>query len=149
MRFLHDHLIALCSVVALAIAAVFWFQTPQPTLPAPRPLAKETWKLPEPQERDAKKWLEQVNARNLWGVPASATVAVKEPEWKVLGIANIGADSFVLMAFDGKPQEILKTGDLLPDGAKIVQIEKDRFMVLTPEKKKMAFGIYKNAPPKQ
>ena len=62
----------------------------------------------------------------------------------MLGIARSGAERFILLAFEGKPVEMLKAGDALPDGAKIVQIEKDRFFVMTPDKKKLAFGIYKH-----
>lgn len=143
MRFVHTNLVPLLVTLALLATAVVWFSVPEPVAPNPPPKVADAWRLPAPADRNATKSLEAIAARNLWGTIVVSTTP-KEPEWRVQGIASNGSESFVLIAFEGKPIEILKIGDALPDGTKIVQIEKNRFFVLTPDKKKVAFGIYKN-----
>lgn len=145
MRFIHDNLYPLFAVLILVAATSCWFAAPAPALPKSLAATSEPWNLPKPAENDSKKSLEIIKARNLWGVVApDGPNAVKEPEWRVLGIARSGAERFILLAYEGKPVETLKVGDALPDGVKIVQIEKDRFFVMTADRKKLAFGIYKN-----
>lgn len=146
MRFIHDNLYPLFATLAIMAAVICWFGAPEPALPKTQPPVAEPWSLPKLAEHDNKKSIETINARNLFGVLAAD--APKEPEWRVLGIARSGADRFILLAYEGKPVEMLKVGDALPDGAKIVQIEKDRFFVMTPDKQKLAFGIYKHDPTK-
>jgi len=142
MRFIHDNLYPLFATLASLAAVICWFGTSAPALPeTPAPVA-ESWSLPKLAERDSNKSVDAISARNLWGIVAAD--APKEPEWHVLGIARSGADRFILLAYEGKPVEMLKVGDTLPDGAKIVQIEKERFFIMTPDKKKLAFGIYKH-----
>lgn len=146
MRFIHNNLFPLFAAMVLIAAVTIWFATDLPAAAQARPVVAETWVMPKQVEIDLKKSTEAINARNLWGVVAAN--AVKPPEWRVQGIASTGAERFILLAFEGKPAEMLKIGDALPDGAKIVQIEKDRFFILTPDKQKIAFGMYKNDPAK-
>lgn len=143
MRFIRENLYPLAAVVALAAAIVSWFASPDPLVVAPGAAAATPWALPKPLDNQSTKSAEAINARNLWGVVAAN--APKLPSWTVMGLARSGAERYVLVATEGRPVvESLKVGDMLPDGAKIVQIDADRFYVLTPEKKKIAFGIYKN-----
>lgn len=142
MRFIQDNLYPLIAALILVAAATCWFGTSAPISPKARPPVAETWNLPKPAENDSNKFIEAINARNLWGIVAA--VAPKKPEWHILGIARSGSDRFILLAYDGKPVEMLKVGDTLPDDSKIVQIEKDQFFIMTPDKKKLAFGIYKH-----
>jgi len=146
MRFIHDNLYPLVATLIFIAAATCWFGTSAPALPSTQPSLAEAWSLPQLTEHDDKASIAAINARNLWGIVAAN--APKEPEWRVLGIASSGAERFILLAYEGKPVATLKIGDALPDGAKIVQIEKDRFFVMTPNKKKLAFGIYKHDPAK-
>lgn len=143
MRFIHDNLYPLVVALILIAATSVWFAAPAPAPLKPLAPVSEPWSLPKLAEHDSKKSTDAITARNLWGVVVAAD-AVKPPEWRIQGIARSGSESFILLALEGKPVEILKAGDNLPDGAKIVQIEKDRFFVMTPDKKKLAFGIYKN-----
>ncbi len=142
MRFVHDNLYPLIAAMIFIIVTSCWFGTSVPVSQVSRTLPPESWSLPKPAAKDSKKFMETINSRNLWGIVL--TDAQTEPEWHVLGIARNGAERFILLAFDGKPVEMLKVGDSLPDGAKIVQIEHDRFFIMTADKKKLAFGIYKN-----
>lgn len=147
MRFIHDNLYPLIAALIFIAATSIWFATSVPMSPyAPAPAA-ESWNLPKPAERDSRKSIEIINARNLWGVILASDVP-KEPDWHVVGIARNGAERFILLVIEGKPVEMLKVGDVLPDGVKIVQIENDRFFVMTPDKKKLAFGLYKHDPAK-
>lgn len=143
MRFINDNLYPLVAALVFVAAASCWFGTSAPASPGtPTPMA-ETWNMPKRVEHDSKKHMIAINARNLWGVIAVTDIP-KEPEWNVLGIARSGTERFILLAFEGKPVEMLKVGDALPDGVKIIQIENDRFFVMTADKKKLAFGIYKH-----
>lgn len=146
MRFIHDNLFPLIAAMVFIVVTTCWFGTSVPTSPGSRTPPPETWNLPKLAIHDSKKSIEAINARNLWGIVSAD--APKEPEWHVLGIARSGIDRFILLSFEGKPVEMLKVGDALPDGTKIVQIEQDRFFVMTPDKKKLVFGIYKNEPAK-
>jgi len=146
MRFIHDNLYPLIAALILIAATTCWFGTPVPAPTKTLAPVAEPWSLPKLAENDSKKTIDAINARNLWGIVAAN--APKEPEWRVLGIARSGADRFILVAYEGKPVEMLKVGDTLPDGVKIVRIENDRFFVMTADKKKLAFGIYKNDPEK-
>ena len=146
MRFIHENLYPLIAALIIIAASTCWFEAPEPTPPRILATVAEPWSLPKLAEHDNKKYIDAINTRNLWGVVA--TDAPKAPEWHVLGIARSGADRFVLLAYDGKPVETLKVGDTLPDGTKILKIEDDRFFVMTADKKKLAFGMYKNDPEK-
>jgi hypothetical protein len=147
MRFIHSNLLALWATLALITGISCWFAVAEPTAPTAAAPAAETWALPKLPENQSRKSMDAINARNLWGIVVAANVP-KEPAWTIQGIARSGTERFVLMSVEGKPVEILKAGDLLPDGTKIVQIDNDRFLVETPDKKKIAFGIYKNEPKK-
>lgn len=143
MRFVHDNLYPLFATLALLAAVICWFGAPEPAAPEARPPVIEPWSLPKAAEYDSQKSIAAISARNLWNVAVAADAA-KEPEWRISGIVRSGVERFILLAYEGKPIEILKVGDALPDGVKIVQIEKDRFFVMTPDNKKLAFGIYKH-----
>ncbi len=143
MRFIHNNLLALWAALALVIAISCWFGVPEPVTVAAAPSTADIWALPGVPDNESKKSADAINARNLWGVVV-ATNVVPAPVWKIMGIARSGSDRFILLAYEGKPVEILKVGDSLPDGAKIAQIDNDRFFVLTDKKKKLAYGIYTN-----
>jgi hypothetical protein len=147
MHLVQDNLYPLAVTLALTAAVICWFNVPEPAQPKAQAVVIEPWHLPELTERDRKTDIQTITTRSLWGADVVAA-APKAPEWRVLGIARSGADRYVLLAYEGKPIEILKVGDALPDGLKIVDIENDRFFVATADKKKIAFGIYKNDPPK-
>jgi len=142
MRFIHDNIYPLFATLAIIAAVICWFGASAPSLPESRLPIVESWSLPKIAEHSSKISIDAINSRNLWGIVAAD--APKEPEWHLLGIVRSGAERFILLAFEGKPVEMLKVGDVLPDGAKIEQIEKDRFFIMTPDKKKLAFGIYKH-----
>ena len=142
MRFIHENLYALFSVLVFIAVVSCWLGTtlPEDAHTSIRP--EDTWSLAQLPEHDSGKSITTITTRNLWGnVVADAP---KPPEWHILGIAMTGTDRFILLAYEGRPVETLKIGDSLPDGAKIVQIEKDRFFVMTQNKKRLAFGIYKH-----
>lgn len=147
MRFIHSNLLALWLTLAALTAAICWFGVPAPTAPQAAPVAAEAWSLAKLPDNQSRRAMDAISARNLWGVVTAANAA-PAPVWNIQGIARSGNERFVLLAFEGKPVEILRVGDSLPDGAKIVQIDNDRFLVQTADKKKLAFGIYKNELPK-
>jgi hypothetical protein len=147
LRFLHEHLYPLYATLALVAAVACWFGTTVPVYPQPKAAPAEPWQLPPLANPDNTKALASINTRNLWGAIAVAA-QVKEPEWRIVGITTTATEGSVLLAFEGKPFTKLKVGDTLPDETTIVQIEKDRFFVKTKDKKKIAYGLYKNDQPK-
>lgn len=150
MRFINEHLYPLCAALLLVIGISSWFALPAPLQPKTLAATPEAWQLPTQPQSDTAKAIDTISGRNLWGIAASAAggppAAPPPPAWSVMGIARNGAERFILMAYEGKPIAQLKVGDTLPDGMKIAQIEDDRFFVLTAEKKKIVFGMYKNEP---
>jgi len=144
MRFVQDNIFPLFVTLAILATIICWFGTPEPALPSALSPTPEPWKLPKIFEHDSKVTIDAIKARNLWGIVVAGTI--KQPEWHILGLARNGRERFILLSYEGKPIEMLKVGDSLPDGLKIVKIENDRFFVMTAENKKLAFGIYKNEP---
>jgi hypothetical protein len=143
MRFIHSNLLTLWGTLALLAAVICWFGVGAPAVPPATVPTPEIWALPKLPDSQSRKSMDAISARNLWGIVVASNVP-PPPVWNIQGIARSGNDRFVLLAYEGKPVEILKVGDSLPDGAKIVQIDNDRFLVQTADKKKLAFGIYKN-----
>lgn len=149
MRFINDHLYPLCATLLLLIGISGWFALPQPLEPKTLSVVAEPWQLPTLQKHNSAKATEVITTRNLWGVePDAATAPPPAPVWRVMGIARNGSERFILMAYENKPIAQLKVGDALPDGMTIAHIEDDRFFVMTADKKKIAFGMYKNEPTK-
>ncbi len=148
MRFINDNIYPLFAALLLVIASTCWFALPEPAAPKTGTLAAEAWRLPAASLHDSVKAIEAITSRNLWGVVvASAANAPPAPKWKVMGIGRNGSERFILLAYEDKPVTVLKVGDALPDGLKIASIDDDRFLVITADKKKMVFGMYKNDPP--
>ena len=142
MRFIHDNLYPLFAALSIIAAIICGLGAPEPAQPRAFPQTAEPWNLPKAVEHDSKQSIDAINAHNFWGT--IKVEAAKEPEWHISGIARSGAEQFILVAKEGGPTEILKVGDALPDGAKIVKIEDDRVFVITPDKKKITLGINKH-----
>ena len=149
MRFINEHLYPLCAALLLIVGISAWFALPPPLQPKTTTSVPEAWQLPAPAPAAGAQAVQNIIARNLWGTAQdNANAAPIAPKWSVMGIARNGTERFVLMAYENQAITQLKVGDALPDGMKIAQIEDDRFFVLTADKKKIAFGMYKNEPTK-
>ena len=149
MRFINDHLYPLCAALLFTVGISAWFALPPPLQPKTTTPVPEAWQLPAPASVAGVQAVQNIIARNLWGTPQDkANAAPPAPKWSVMGIARNGTERFVLLAYENQAITQLKVGDALPDGMKIAQIEDDRFFVLTANKKKIAFGMYKNEPTK-
>ncbi len=148
LTFINDNIHAFFVTLLLVITTSCWFATPMPRPPKAFVAGTEPWDLPTLSVADGGKAIETISTRNPWGVTAvaGANAPPPPPKWSVMGIARNGAERFIMLVYEGKPIEVRKVGDALPDGSKIAQIDEDRFFVITPDNKKTAFGIYKNAP---
>jgi len=131
-------------VLAIGFAAVvFWFSVPEPGAPLSMASVAESWQLPGLPAKDPKKAAEIIAARNLWGiVPPAPEASPSDPAWHFAGVARRGSDRYVLIKFEGKPVQTLKTGDVLPGGAKILEIGEDQLCILINGKRR-ALGIYR------
>ena len=53
------------------------------------------------------------------------------PGWKIVGVTTVGNDTNVLLLFDKQIEiEARKVGDLLPGGAKIIQVAQDALRIV-------------------
>ena len=144
MQFIAASLKPLLVAGLIVAVVVVGLNAPQPTAPAPLATApaQDTWQLPELPDNNSKKAIETITARDLWGsVRAAANGPLAKPIWRYAGVIRQGKERYVLINIDGKPVSILKEGDELPDNAKIVKIEDDRFFVLIDGQQRV-FGSY-------
>lgn len=141
MRLIYNHLLLFTLLAILAATMLFWLGSPSPATPKKILLQAEPWELPKIASQNGIKLGEAIVARNLWG---AVVAGAKDPGWNVTGIIRNGKERYIMISFEGRPAEILKVGDILPDGAKITRIEDAQFFILTEDKMKLAFGLYKH-----
>ena len=132
-------------VVAALVAVSFveWLLAPAPAAPRRLPQVSEPWHIPQTPKSQQEKALAILKQANLWGkLPdAAASSAPINPAWRILGIVRDGPVRFVMIQFDGQPEQRLTVNDSLPGGSKILEIGDDRLCVLVNGKKR-ALSIY-------
>jgi len=141
MQFLHRNFGLYLTLFVAVLATGVWFGSPDAESPGEAVPTEEHWELPGATDYDAAKLKATIGARNLWGATSAAS---NKPQWSVTGIVRRGKERYVMINFAGRPIEVLREGDVLPDGARIARIENGRFLVLTPDNKKIAYGLSKN-----
>ena len=107
---------------------------------------RERWGLPElPALRDLSAQAQAVGASPLWGVaapspggaPGPAAAAQEDKRWVLAGIYSRDSDARVVVRYLARRGELLlKTGDALPSGEKIVDIGADSIWVKAAGKKR-------------
>ena len=110
---------------------------------------RERWSLPElPALRDLSAQAQAVGASPLWGVAAAfpggapdargaAAAAQEDKRWVLAGIYSRDSDARVVVRYHARRGELLlKTGDALPSGEKIVEIGADSIWVKAAGKKR-------------
>ena len=120
-----------------AVLAALWIMRP-PAIPSATPAGGE-FVLAAPASRVEPDTVERALKREIWGLPATAysraaqqqARAAETPveKWQLTGTYRVGTQSFVLLRRGDKTPEALKAGDLLPDGAKIVEVQEGRVWV--------------------
>jgi len=126
----------------LALALVGLLMLPA-DLPNPRSvnLQGETWSLPVPVTVAADAALSGINQRQLWAIsppglaPALAGLAIDQTpltpiDWRIVGVAGAVGQLTLLIVQDAPPglpviPQVLRVGDRLPGGARIVSIRSD------------------------
>ncbi len=89
--------------------------------------------VPDPSEDEAPADLAELR---IWEATARQPLPPRKepltaPSWKIVGVTSVGDDSSVLILFDKQTTpETLKVGDLLPGGAKILQISQDTLRIV-------------------
>jgi hypothetical protein len=86
-------------------------------------LGREIWPMPSAMYSRAS----QLQAREAGGR--------SEETWKLTGTYRIGSQSFVLLRRGDKTPETLKSGDSLPDGRRIVDIQEEQIWVVADGKR--------------
>lgn len=101
------------------------FVLPPGPPPAPEQLEEEV--LADPADlADLRIW--EITARQPLPPRKEAMTA---PGWKIVGVTAVGDDTNVLLLFDKQTTtETRKVGDLLPGGARIVQISQDTLRIV-------------------
>jgi hypothetical protein len=126
-----------------AVLATLWVMQP-PMIPAATPAGSE-FVLAAPASRVEPDAVERALKREIWGLPTAAysraaqqqARAAESPveKWQLTSTYRVGTQSFVLLRRGDKTPEALKAGDLLPDGAKIVEVQESRVWVLADGKR--------------
>lgn len=89
--------------------------------------------VPDPPEDEAPADLAELR---IWEASARQPLPPRKepltaPGWKIVGVTSVGDDASVLILFDKQTSpETLKIGDLLPGGAKILQISQDTLRIV-------------------
>ncbi|MBI1891036.1 MAG: hypothetical protein HYS18_10340 [Burkholderiales bacterium] len=109
-------------------------QDPAFVLPPPPPPIAEKVEQTEKTEKSDKP--DDTTSLRIWELSARQPLPPRKepltpPNWKIVGVSTIGKDKNVIILFDNQTTgEILKVGDKLPGGAKIVDIFSDRLRLI-------------------
>lgn len=130
MEFILTHLSRLSVLFITVVAGVSWWLAPAPQ-PAPQPASKpqdeaDAWTLPAITPQKPEKFVASINDANLWGaVEAAKQGPLNEPEWRFAGVTVNGSEKFVMVSVENQPLQLLKIGDPLPGGARILSVNDD------------------------
>lgn len=131
------HRLFLLAPLVLA-AWVEWQLVALPAQPALTATAEESWELPALSRPQAGQAAEMLNTVSLWGKLAEldARPPLNDPEWRLLGIIQRGAERHVIIQVEGMPERTLVPGDALPGGSRILGVENNQLCVLVNERKR-------------
>ena len=125
-------------IALVGVAGLSWWLAPEPASPGKIEGRTADWKLPVLALQQTDNNLLKINAANLWGAPVQAVpqATANEPEWRFVGVTVSGSENVVLISVDSKPPQLLKAGDMLPGGAKIISVTDDHLCLLIKGKKR-------------
>jgi hypothetical protein len=133
-------------LMLLAGALATWVLVPSPKAPNVLTAGADTWSLPQLPKREPDALIKAITEANLWGIvvapPVGAVAPLNTPEWRFVGVFNVGREMQVMISIDKKPATSLKIGDALPGGAKILRISADQICVMVNGLKR-TLGIYR------
>ena len=137
MYFISNNIIVILLLVLGVAAGWIWHMLPEPTAPGQLPLAAEKWVMPAEVEPDFEEAVDTIATRNVWGtVVAAKDISLNDPEWRIAGVIMNDPEKFVLIKKDAEPAELLKVGDTLPGGSKILKISEDSLCILVNGKRR-------------
>lgn len=126
-----------------AVLAALWV-TQAPMIPAATPAGGE-FALAAPASKVEPDAVERVLKREIWGLPTTAYSRASQQQaraaeapvekWQLTSTYRVGTQSFVLLRRGDKTPEALKAGDLLPNGAKIAEVQEGQVWVLADGKR--------------
>ena len=121
----------------VVIAGMSWWLTPVPQAVVETRSSVDTWNLPASARGNPEKAVASITQANLWGTVATATQApLNEPEWRFAGVAVNGSEKTVIISAENQPLQMLRIGDQLPGGAKILRINEDHLCLSINGKKR-------------
>lgn len=107
---------------------------------------EELWQIAPSREADLKPSLSYLATTTMWGnvEVVKAENEQPDPAWRLMGLMSVGTERFVMIAVEKQPDRQLKIGDLLPGGAKILDIRADALCIQI-EGKKRLLPLYQQA----
>ncbi len=138
MQTIIDHLGKITALLMMLASALLWWLAPSPQAPPPTPSREDSWILPVVPRSNPAKSVAAIVATNLWGgtVQKAAEAPLIDPEWRFSGVTANGPEKLVMITVEGQALQILKAGDQLPGGAKILQINNDHLCLSIKGKKR-------------
>ena len=126
MEFVLSHIFRLTVFLMAVATGLSWWLSPAPQPASKTPGQEDAWMLPALTAKGPRDIGAAIGGANLWGVvqePPRATS--NEPDWRFAGVAVNGAERMVMIRIGSQPVQLLKTGDILPGGARITGITSD------------------------
>jgi hypothetical protein len=126
-------------LMAASVGMVAWQQGVLPESRGQVASSADEWKLAKASEPDARKATEYLATTPMWGaveVIKPANEIKVEPRWRIMGAMAAGKEKFVMIAIEKQPNQQFSIGDVLPGGAKILDIKEDQICLLIDGKKR-------------
>jgi hypothetical protein len=138
MHFVYFYLFRVTLALVVIVACGAWWLTPTPANVASNSAPAVAWSLPTLAPKQVEKNVSLINAANFWGAPTleAAQATLNAPEWRFAGITRNGVEKMVLISIDNQTPQLLKKGELLPGGSRIVEISDDHLCLMVNGKKR-------------
>jgi hypothetical protein len=137
MEFILTHLSRLTVFFVTVVAGVSWWLAPAPQSAPKTQDEADAWTLPAVTPQKPERFVATISGANLWGIVEAATQApLNEPEWRFAGVTVNGSEKLVMASIENQPLRLLKAGDALPGGAKILKVNEDHLCLSINGKKR-------------
>lgn len=133
-------------LLQVVIGGMAWQTPPKWPVQLEPVRGEEPWQIAPSREADLKPSLGYLATTTMWGnvEVAKAENEQPDPAWRFMGLMSVGTEKMVMIAVEKQPDRQLKIGDLLPGGAKILDINPDALCVQI-EGKKRLLPLYQQA----
>lgn len=142
MEFILSHISRLTAFLLAAVACTSWWLAPGPQPVPTAQIQADAWTLPAMAPQKPERFVAAINGANLWGaVQAAVQASLNDPEWRIAGVAVSGTEKLVMVSVGSQPLQLMKTGDALPGGARILRVD-DNHLCLSINGKKRKLDLF-------